>query len=68
MIFGGAFFVSESLLGIGSQIQFWQESLGAMLEYRYIKCGLLIILSISVNLAKGWLLNGKIPATSHYDT
>ena len=41
-IFGDVFFVSKSLLGIERQnklynLQFWSESLGAMLEYWYIE-------------------------------
>ena len=41
--FGVVFFVSKSLLGIVRQkknLQFWPESLGAMVEYWYIERGL----------------------------
>ena len=43
-IFGVVFFVSKSLFGIEGQkklenLQFWPESLGAMLEYWYFECG-----------------------------
>ena len=64
-IFGVVFFVSKSLLGIEGQeklenLQFWPESLGAMLEYWYIKRGLLayrlpvLVASRSDKLAFGW--------------
>ena len=44
-IFGVVFFLSKCLLGIEdnkplTNWQFWPESLRAMLEYWYIKCGL----------------------------
>ena len=44
-IFGVVFFVSKFLLGIERQkksnkkLQFWPESLGVMLEYKYAKSG-----------------------------
>ena len=49
VILGVVFFVYKSLLGIERQkklknLQFWPESLGAMLEYRYIERGLLFTL------------------------
>ena len=50
-IYGVAFFVFKSPLGIERQkkikkVQFWPESLGAMLEYSYIECGLLATFDI----------------------
>ena len=44
-MFGAVFFVSKSLLGIERRknfknLQFWPESLGAVLEYWYIERGL----------------------------